>query len=92
MDFLRVGFIVTNVNLPSRAVVRFYNRRGATEHRIKRRAASDALDTVVVSLIPGQRSGLAVERGKPMAAAGAPEEDRAGADQLAAVAGRRAAS
>jgi len=26
--FPRVGFIVTNLTLPSRAVVRFYNKRG----------------------------------------------------------------
>ncbi len=29
--FPRVGFIVTNLTLPSRAVVRFYNKRGTTE-------------------------------------------------------------
>jgi len=29
--FPRVGFIVTNLTLPSRAVVRFYNRRGTAE-------------------------------------------------------------
>jgi hypothetical protein len=31
----RVGFIVTNLNLPSRAVVRFYNKRGTAEQWIK---------------------------------------------------------
>jgi hypothetical protein len=30
-----VGFIVTNLALPSRALVRFYNKRGATEQWIK---------------------------------------------------------
>jgi hypothetical protein len=30
-----VGFIVTNLRLPSRAVVRFYNKRGAAEQGIK---------------------------------------------------------
>ncbi len=30
-----MGFIVTNLTLPSRAVVRFYNKRGAAEQRIK---------------------------------------------------------
>jgi hypothetical protein len=30
-----VGFIVTNLTLPSRAVVRFYNKRGASEQWIK---------------------------------------------------------
>jgi hypothetical protein len=29
--FPRVGFIVTNLSLPSRAVVRFHNKRGTTE-------------------------------------------------------------
>jgi hypothetical protein len=33
--FPRVGFIVTNLPLPNRAVVRFYNKRGTTEQWIK---------------------------------------------------------
>jgi hypothetical protein len=33
--FSRVGFIVTNLELPSRAVVRFYNKRGTAEQWIK---------------------------------------------------------
>ena len=33
--FPRVGFIVTNLTLPSRAVVRFYNKRGTAERWIK---------------------------------------------------------
>ena len=33
--FPRVGFIVTNLHLPSRAVVRFYNKRGTAEQWIK---------------------------------------------------------
>ena len=33
--FPRVGFIVTNLETPSRAVVRFYNRRGTAEQWIK---------------------------------------------------------
>jgi hypothetical protein len=33
--FPRVGFIVTNLSLPSRAVVRFYNKRGTAEQLIK---------------------------------------------------------
>ena len=33
--FPRVGFIVTNLTLPSRAVVRFYNKRGIAEQWIK---------------------------------------------------------
>jgi Transposase DDE domain group 1 len=33
--FPRVGFIVTNLPLPNRAVVRFYNKRGTAEQWIK---------------------------------------------------------
>jgi len=33
--FARVGFIVTNLSLPSRTVVRFYNKRGTAEQWIK---------------------------------------------------------
>jgi Transposase DDE domain group 1 len=33
--FLRVGFIVTNLRISSRAVVRFYNKRGMAEQWIK---------------------------------------------------------
>jgi hypothetical protein len=33
--FPRVGFIVTNLSLPSRSVVRFYNKRGRAEQWIK---------------------------------------------------------
>jgi hypothetical protein len=33
--FPRLGFIVTNLETPSRAVVRFYNKRGTAEQWIK---------------------------------------------------------
>ena len=33
--FPRVGFIVTNLQIPNRAVVRFYNKRGTAEQWIK---------------------------------------------------------
>ena len=33
--FPRVGFIVTNLEVPSRMVVRFYNKRGTAEQWIK---------------------------------------------------------
>ena len=33
--FPRVGFIVTNLQIPNRAVVRFYNKRGSAEQWIK---------------------------------------------------------
>jgi hypothetical protein len=38
--FPRVGFIVTNLSLPSRAVVRFYNKRGTAEQWIKSKKVS----------------------------------------------------
>ena len=34
--FPRVGFIVTNMALPSRSVVRFYNKRGTAENGSKK--------------------------------------------------------
>ncbi len=34
--FHRVGFIVTNLELPSRAVVRFYNKPGTAEQQVFR--------------------------------------------------------
>ena len=33
--FPRVGFVVTNLSLPSRAVVRFYNKRGTADQWIR---------------------------------------------------------
>ena len=33
--FPRIGFIVTNLSAPNRAVVRFYNKRGMADHWIK---------------------------------------------------------
>ena len=33
--FPRVGFIMTNLTLPSRAVVRLYNKRGTSEQWVK---------------------------------------------------------
>jgi hypothetical protein len=34
--FPRIGFIVTNLETPSRAVARFYNKRGTAEHWIQK--------------------------------------------------------
>ena len=45
--FPRVGFIVTNMSLPSRSVVRFYNKRGTAEQVDQRRQAGDELDAAV---------------------------------------------
>ena len=41
--FPRVGFIVTNMTLPSRSVVRFYNKRGTAEQWIKARISDFAV-------------------------------------------------
>jgi hypothetical protein len=41
--FPRVGFIVTNLETDSRAVVRFSNKRGTAEQRIKYRAPKPRL-------------------------------------------------
>ena len=80
--FPRVGFIVTNLPLPNRAVVRFYNKRGTAEQWIKGRQAGDALDAAVVSPIPGERGPVATERarvqlGKSVAATGTAHAHRA---------------
>ena len=71
--FPRVGFIVTNLPLSNRAVVRFDNKRRTAEPWIK--AGKQAAHW------PGERGPLATERAglqprKPLAAAGAAEADR----------------
>ena len=53
--FPRVGFIVTNLTLPSRAVVRFYNKRGTAEQWIKARKASSEDDAAQLSPVPVER-------------------------------------
>jgi len=58
--FPRVGFIVTSLSLPSRAVVRFYNKHGTAGAMDQGRQAGNALDPAVVSSVPGQRSALKV--------------------------------
>jgi len=52
--FPRVGFIVTNLSLPSRAVVRFYNMRGTAEQWIKEGKQATQLDPALVSSVPRQ--------------------------------------
>ena len=52
--FPRVGFIVTNLTLANRAVVRFYNKRGTAEQWIQGGEAGGALDATLVSSIPGR--------------------------------------
>ena len=61
--FPRVGFIVTNLLLPNRAVVRFYNKRGTAEQWIKE-GKQAALDAAVVPSVPSQRSPPAAERAR----------------------------
>jgi hypothetical protein len=86
------GFIVTNLALPSRSVVRFYNRRGTAEQWIKEgkqathwtRLSCHRFRANEVRL---QLSVLAYNPGEPVAAAGATEEDRPlVADRLSATA------
>jgi hypothetical protein len=79
--FPRVGFIVTSLPLPNRAVVRFYNRRGTAEPWIKEgkqaahwtRLSCHRFRANEVRL---QLSVLAYNLGKPLAAAGAAKADR----------------
>jgi hypothetical protein len=52
--FPRVGFIVTNLELPSRAVVRFYNKRGTVEQWIKEGQAGGELDPSFLSPVTGE--------------------------------------
>ena len=91
--FPRVGFIVTNLTLPSRAVVRFYNKRGTSEQWIQGRQAGGEDDALELPSLPVERGAALAEcdrlqPGEPVAAPGAAEEDRqVVADQLAAAAG-----
>ena len=52
--FPRVGFIVTNMTLPSRSVVRFYNKRGTAEQWIKEGKQAAHWTRLVVSPVPGR--------------------------------------
>ena len=91
--FPRVGFIVTNLTLPSRAVVRFYNKRGTSRAVDQGRQAGGEDDTAELSPIPVERGASVAEcdrlqSGEPVAAAGAAEEDRqVVGDELATAAG-----
>ena len=87
--FPRAGFIVTNMSLPSRSVVRFYNKRGTAEQWIKGRQTGHALDKAVVPSVPGERGTATTERaglqpGQLVAAARTAEQDQElVADELA---------
>ena len=52
--FPRVGFIVSNMTLSSRSVVRFYNKRGTAERWIKEGKTGHELDTAVVPSLPSE--------------------------------------
>ena len=72
--FPRVGFIVTSMALPSRSLVRFYNKRGTAEQWIKEGNQATHWTRLVVSPLPGQRGTAATQRaglqpGQPVAAA-----------------------
>ena len=91
--FPRVGFIVTNLTAASRAVVRFYNKRGTAEQWIKEGKQAVKMTRLSCSPLSRQRGAAVAERhrlqlGQPMAAAGAARADReVVANQLAAAAG-----
>jgi hypothetical protein len=92
--FPRIGFIVTNLTLPSRGVVRFYNKRGTAGRAVDQGGQAGGKDGTA-ELPPGsiERGALVAERdrlqlGQPVAAAGAAEGNRnVLVDQLAAAAG-----
>src|SRR5437867_3762563 len=78
--FPRVGFIVTNLRLPNRAVVRFYNKRGAARPRNgSKRASRRRIGRDCRAIDSGrmrsrlQLSVLAYNLGKSLAAARAAE-------------------
>ena len=91
--FPRVGFIVTNLETPSRAVVRFYNKQGTAEQWIKE--GKQAVKITRLSCHPFRSnqvrlalSLLAYNPGEFVAAAGVTQANRElVADQLAAAAG-----
>ena len=91
--FPRVGFIVTNLETDSRAVVRFYNKRGHGGTVDQGRQAGGEDDAAELPPVPLQRGAAHAQRDRlqprqPMAAAGAAEEDRElVADEFAATAG-----
>jgi Transposase DDE domain group 1 len=60
--FPRVGFIVTNLGTSSRAVVRFYNKRGTAEQMDQGRQAGGRDDAAFLSPLSGQRGATVVER------------------------------
>ena len=57
--FPRVGFIVTNLETPSRAVVRFYNKRGTAEQWIKEGKQAVQVSSGICLQRVGVRRGVA---------------------------------
>jgi len=57
--FPRVGFIVTNLETDSRAVVRFYNQRGTADQRRQAGGEDDAAELPSISV---QRGAAVAER------------------------------
>ena len=78
--FPRLGFIVTNLETPSWAVVRFYNKRGTAEQWIKegkQAVKNDAALLPSFSLEPSPAGAepAGVQLGEFVAAAGFAERD-----------------
>jgi len=81
--FPRVGFIVTNLDTPSRAVVRFYNKRGTAEQWIK-----EGKQAVRMTRLSCHRFRSNQVLGQPVPSAGAAQANRElVADQLATAVG-----
>ena len=59
--FPRVGFIVTNLETDSRAVVRFYNKRGTAGAVDQGRQASGEDDAAELPSVPVQRGAAVAE-------------------------------
>ena len=79
--FPRVGFIVTNLETPSRAVVRFYNKRGTTEQWIKEGTQAVKMTRLSCHRFPLEPSPAGIEPdglqpGELVAAAGAAQANR----------------
>ena len=78
--FPRVGFIVTNLETPSRAVVRFYNKRGTAEQWIKEGKQAVKMTRLSCHRFRSNQvrlalSLLAYNLGESVAAAGTAAED-----------------
>lgn len=91
--FPRVGFIVTNLETPSRSVVRFYNNRGTAEQMDQRGQAGGEDDPPLLSPLPlkpsaGGAEPVGLQPGEFVAAADVAQANRElVADDLAATAG-----